>query len=177
MGSGAVSYFSGTVPGSAFRARNDGRRPIPTLIPYYEQIDQTVSIDIQATYGGWLLKFEGFSRSGQGPRFTAFAAGFEYTFTTIFGTGADLGVLSEYLYDERGKTFENPFDNDVFVGSRLALNNVSGTDLLAGVVIDADTRRTRCSRKARHESAMRSCSKSRRGPGGSRRVRPAVLVP
>ena len=45
----------------------------------------------------------------------------------------------EYHYDERGKEGLAPFDDDIFVGSRLAFNDVQSTDILAGAIIDRDT--------------------------------------
>ena len=47
----------------------------------------------------------------------------------------------EYLYD--GRNTESPptaFDNDLFLGSRLALNDASDTSILAGLAVDLDTR-------------------------------------
>lgn len=32
----------------------------------------------------------------------------------------------------------SPFDNDIFLGTRFSLNNVAGTQFLAGVIVDAD---------------------------------------
>ncbi len=136
---------------------------MPFLIPNYESINQT-GLDIQATFGGWLWKGEAISRSGQGDRFYAFTGGFEYTFGNIGNTGADLGLLAEYHYDSRdaidfdalqvGLTNGDPgflasladqwlsvslFDNDTFVGTRVALNDVQSTAFLAGAVIDNNT--------------------------------------
>ena len=50
-------------------------------------------------------------------------------------SGADVGFLVEYLWDERSAG-PIPFGDDVFVGSRLALNDVQSSTLLAGVVVD-----------------------------------------
>ena len=55
---------------------------------------------------------------------------------------ADLGLLLEYSFDGRSDDFsEAPptlFDDDLFAGARLALNDVQNTELLAGVVIDRE---------------------------------------
>lgn len=128
-----LSHFSGT-----------SREPviIPTITgagaPFYHTIDQT-GLDLQATTGGWLLKFEAINRFGQGDRFFAATAGFEYTLSNIKNSGIDVGLIMEYHYDERGKEGPAPFDDDIFVGSRLAFNDVQSTDLLAGAIIDRDT--------------------------------------
>ena len=52
---------------------------------------------------------------------------------------ADLGLLAEYLHDGRDdRTPETPFEDDVFLGARLTLNDVEDTALLAGVILDLD---------------------------------------
>ncbi len=65
--------------------------------------------------------------------------GFEYTLVGLFDSSTDLGFLTEYSWDERGKLALSPFDNDVFVASRLGLNDVQGTELLSGVLVDLET--------------------------------------
>ena len=51
-------------------------------------------------------------------------------------TGLDLGVLAEYSYDERGAEALTPLEDDVFVGARLAFNDVQSTEFLAGAAVD-----------------------------------------
>ncbi len=132
-----VAHFSGTgreprlVPGLD-RSRE------PVLKPFYEQIDQT-SLDLQVTKGGWLWKLESISRRDLRERFGAATGGFEYTFADLRGSGADVGVLGEYLYDERGERAPTPFQDDLFVATRLALNDVQDTRLLAAATIDRDS--------------------------------------
>jgi hypothetical protein len=109
------------------------------LTPYYDVIHQT-GLDIQRTKGGWLWKFEGIHRSGQERTFTAITAGFEYTFYGVFGSAVDVGLLSEYLWDGRGKSAAHaPFDDDVFLGARITLNDTQDTNLLAGAIVDTHT--------------------------------------
>lgn len=129
-----LSHFSGTTREPVFRAGTDsaGRA---VLIPVYDTIDQT-GLDVQATKGDWLWKLEAISRSGQGPRYAAAVGGFEYTLYGIFDSGADLGLLTEYLYDERGDRATTPFEDDLFVGARLAMNDVASSEVLAGVITD-----------------------------------------
>jgi hypothetical protein len=110
----------------------------PVLLPLYEQIEQT-SLDIQATKGGWLWKLEAISRRSRRERFHAAIGGFEYTFGDLQGSGIDLGVLAEYLYDERDERATTPFENDLFLATRLAFNDVQDTNLLAGGTVDLDT--------------------------------------
>lgn len=108
------------------------------LRPHYDLIHQT-SLDVQYTTGPWLLKLEAMTRSGQGDRFFAAVGGFEYTFFGAFDSDADLGLLAEYLHDGRNaRTPQTPFEDDIFLGTRLALNDVEDTELLAGVILDLD---------------------------------------
>ncbi len=119
------------------------------LLPVYDRITQG-GLDVQYTAGAWLFKGEAIVREGQGETFFASVAGFEYTVYQIFGKAWDLGLLAEYLYDDRddgftseafGLTSEAPFtafQNDVFAGARLAINDTQDTSILAGVSVDAE---------------------------------------
>ena len=85
-----------------------------------------------------MLKLETLRRDGHGRTFNAVVAGFEYTWFSVKG-GADLGILGEYLYD--GRDTEAPvvsLEDDIFVGLRLALNDVNDTMLLVGSIFDRD---------------------------------------
>lgn len=107
----------------------------PVLIPFYDIIHQT-SLDLQATKGSMLWKLEALHRSGQGKTYNALASGFEYTFTGIFDTAIDFGLLGEYHYDDRGKTAPTIFNDDIAIGSRLTLNDIQSTQALMGILID-----------------------------------------
>ncbi len=115
------------------------------LIPNYDIITQ-LGVDLQYTREAWLWKLEGIVREGQGDTFGALVAGFEYTFYQISESAADLGVLVEYLHDGRDSdvttTPPTVFDDDIFIGTRLALNDVQNTSVLAGGIIDFDDQST-----------------------------------
>ena len=131
----AAGYFSGTSrePRFTLATRGDGE---PRLIPIYDQMDQA-NLELQWTVEAWLWKLEAITRWGHGDRFSAVVAGFEYTFFNLLGTTLDLGVLGEYLYDGRSAAAPGtPFENDVFVGARLAFNDVGSTSILAGGIVD-----------------------------------------
>ncbi len=109
------------------------------LIPTYNLINQG-GLDLQYTQDGWLWKFEGLIREGQGDTFTAAVGGFEYTFYQINDDAWDLGVLAEYQYDGRDHNAPSTIaDRDVFVGARLALNDIQDTSILAGMSFDTQT--------------------------------------
>ena len=107
------------------------------LTPFYDIINQT-SLDLQYTGEEWIWKLEAFRRQGQGDSYFAAAGGFEYTFVGVFDSAADLGIIGEYAWDERGDDAPTPFENDVVIGARLALNDAQSTELLSGLVFDLD---------------------------------------
>ena len=43
------------------------------------------------------------------------------------------------MYDERGDLALSPFEDDLFAAIRFAFNDVAGTALLSGVVVDRET--------------------------------------
>ena len=132
-----ISFFSGTnrEPVLIPRITSAGDSE---LVPFYELINQ-VALDLQWTHNDWIWKLEAFNRSRCEDDFYACIFGLEYTVPRFLGSKADLGILSEYLYDDRGNTASTPFENDIFLGSRLAVNDVQNTELLIGVIFDADT--------------------------------------
>ena len=128
----AAGYFRGTSREPRLSLNDDESR----LIPIYDQMDQA-SLELQWTIEAWLWKLEAIARWGHGEHFSAAVAGFEYTFFNLLGTAFDLGVLGEYLYDGRSAAAPGtPFENDVFVGARLAFNDVGSTSILGGAIID-----------------------------------------
>lgn len=109
------------------------------LIPFYEIIQQT-SVDVQATLGSWLWKFETLYRAGMEEDFYALTGGFEYTSVGVFESSADLGMLAEIMFDQRREHATTPFNNDIFLGLRWAVNDEQSTELLFGVIYDWETR-------------------------------------
>ena len=107
----------------------------PALVAFYP-LRTHIALDIQATYDAWLLKLEALQQKRRGELAFTTAAGFEYTYYQVFETDADIGILAEYLYHDDK---ENPFQNDLFLGSRLTLNDEASTELLVGMIIDLDT--------------------------------------
>src|SRR5690606_30099493 len=134
----ALSHFHGTNRDPLFLPGVDGGGN-PVLIPYYNLIDQT-GVEMQATFGGLLLKAEGIRRAQVGENQVAAVTGFEYTAYNILSGSSDVGFLMEYLWDDRGRNPDNPFEDDLFAALRWTANDVSGTTLLAGAIFDLDTR-------------------------------------
>ena len=118
-----------------------------SFTPHYTLITQA-GIDLQFTRDAWLWKFEGIVREGQGTTFAAVVAGLEYTFFQVAESDIDLGLIVEGLYDGRDKLnfddvrrkqiFPTIFDKDIFLGTRLALNDVQDSSVLVGFVTDIE---------------------------------------
>ncbi|MGB5686061.1 MAG: hypothetical protein WBM35_09625, partial [Candidatus Electrothrix sp.] len=130
-----LSHFIGTSREPDLVLGGDMRHPV--FLPYYAQIGQT-GLDVQMVAGDWLLKGEALYRTGQGRSFAAAVCGFEYTFYGIHASGADLGIVGEYVFDDRADKSLTVFNNDVIGGFRLALNDAAGTEILAGLMKDIE---------------------------------------
>ena len=133
----AVSHFWGTSRDPRFEefTRADGRE---MLAPVYDIIHQT-GLELQYTTDTTLWKFEGIRHGGfrTSDDFLAMVGGFEYTLFGVAETPVDLGLLAEYLWDDRDAGAAGTLqENDVFLGSRLALNDVEATEALVGVSTD-----------------------------------------
>lgn len=109
-----------------------------TLVPYYDQIDQT-GLDVQLTKGNWLWKLEAIRRCGQGKPFTAVTGGCEYTFYQVFESKIDVGLLAEWIYDNRQSGILRNSSNDLFLGTRVSFNDTHGTSVMAGGIVDPET--------------------------------------
>ena len=124
------------------------------LAPHYEQIRQ-FGLDAQLTIEAWLLKLEAIYRQGarNGVRnpldptdlgkeedYAAFVVGGEYAFSGIFESDADLTLLAEWIVDGRRHRATNQYQNDLFLGARLALNDVQDASFTLGTLTDLDYR-------------------------------------
>lgn len=109
----------------------------------YEQVAQ-IGFDGQYTTGPTLFKLEAIHRwdetntAGQVENYAAATGGVEYTLYGIADTNMDLGLIGEYAWDQRGANARTPFENDLFAGVRLALNDSQDTSLLALGSMDLD---------------------------------------
>ena len=139
-----LSAFVGTSREPLFLA-DHSLEPLPAidapLIPYYEQIRQ-FGVDAQLTTDPWLYKMEAVRRSGsrnllgREEDYYAFNVGLERTLYGLFGSRSDLTSLAEWHYDGRGRRATSVWANDLYVSGVLALNDVQGTELVAGILVD-----------------------------------------
>ncbi|NQY15611.1 MAG: hypothetical protein HRT81_17430 [Henriciella sp.] len=132
-----LAYFKGTGREPSFVLDTDENLD-PVLRPRYSQIEQG-SVDVQMTLDVLLLKFEGLVREELGETSSMATGGFEYSVYGAFGTSADIGMIVEYAYDERGSRSANPYDNDIFAGVRLGFNDANATSILGEVGVDLNT--------------------------------------
>jgi hypothetical protein len=133
-----LSWFSGTSREPDLFRLFDPRALSTT--PYYALIDQ-YGVDLQLTTDAWLFKLEAIQRDhsdSQTEDFAAATIGSEYTFVGIFGSVYDLGALAEYSWDQRDQNSSSLFQNDIFIGARLVLNDISDSQLLFGFAQDLD---------------------------------------
>ncbi|UCH81804.1 MAG: hypothetical protein JSW20_04060 [Nitrospiraceae bacterium] len=130
-----IYHFNGTGREPSFTLGFDPGGLV--LVPKYWLIEQT-GLDVQAVKGNLLLKLESLYRSGQGDSFYALVGGLEYSFYNVVSRGVDIGLIVEWAYDDRDEDVSVVFNNDLMTGVRLALNDVSGTEVLAGFIIDLD---------------------------------------
>ena len=139
-----ISFFRGT-------SREPYLRPIdkvgtePVLVQHYEQIQQ-LGLEVQWTLASWLLKAEVVGRAdarnllGLEEDYVAAVLGGEYTLHAS-AANATVSLLAEWSYDSRvdaatpGRS-PNVLQNDVFVGARLAFDDVQSTELAASLVSD-----------------------------------------
>jgi len=125
-----ISHFYGT-----------GREPVfdfnqtTNSIGIYPIINQT-GIDVQITHNAFLWKVESINRTSTIQNMFAVTAGLEYTFGNIVNSGIDIGLLGEYLFDSRDEFALNALQNDFFLGSRIAFNDVQSTEILIGNIKD-----------------------------------------
>ena len=131
-----LSYFNGT--------SREPRLEISgtSLIPVYDVIDQ-VGLDIQATLDATLLKLEAITRDGhQGVgarRFSAVVAGVEHTFSQVFATSWDVGLVVEFDWDDRPPSAPPTiYDKDIFIGTRFAFNDANDSSGLLGALVDVE---------------------------------------
>ncbi|MFK7887902.1 MAG: hypothetical protein AB8G16_13665 [Gammaproteobacteria bacterium] len=131
-----LAHFSGTMREPRFELALDPATG-PFLTTNYDRLEQT-SLDVQATKGDTLWKLELVSRHNFDGRSTAFVAGIEHTFNGVFDSAIDVGLISEYLFDDQ-PALRTSTRNDFALGTRIAFNDVQDTELLAFGIIDADT--------------------------------------
>ena len=135
------------------------------LAPRYPLLKQ-VGIDAQGLYGDLAIKTETIHQSGDEiESHVETVTGVEYTLVGFLSPlqenekipgswctsetrnpfkklacndRMDLGLVLEYLWDQRGNDSNQPFQNDLLAGFRFAFNDAASSDALFGIVQDLD---------------------------------------
>ncbi len=95
-----------------------------------------IGVDYQIIVKNTIVKLESIYRGGNFEDIFAVTGGLEYTFGNIKNKGLDIGVLAEYIFDNRRELTFSSLDNDIFLGTRVVLNDVAGTEFLFGIFQD-----------------------------------------
>ena len=109
------------------------------LVPDYRRLKQ-FSLDAQYVLDAWAFKLEALTRDLGGGHSLAAVGGFEYTLGDAWNSGWDVGVLAEYLYDQNVDLVSSRYDHDYFFGTRWSANDIAGTQILAGGIVDKSRR-------------------------------------
>ena len=140
-----LSYFSGIdrLPSDFFPVEFAPTGQPTVAVPVYSLINQA-GIDGQVFVGDWTWKLEAINkeyRSGlrKGSHNLQAVGGFEYTWVGFTGGFSDLGFVVEYHYSDGNKR-ETIFDNDLATALRYVMNDAQSTEVLGGLITDADTR-------------------------------------
>ena len=136
-------HYIGSVDIGLSHFYGNGREPL--FIPnfdfnieaFYPVINQT-GLDIQVTENAFLWKLESIYRTSSTQDFFALTGGVEFTLSNIKSSGIDIGVLLEYLYDNRDELALTGLQNDIFLGTRIAFNDVQSTEILIGGISDLE---------------------------------------
>lgn len=148
-----LSYFDGTArePQLLLAAPpNAGRQAVMQAFYAYRR---QAGLDVQATLGPWLVKLDALQETqnyyqGALPTLASpfeevttnrATGGIEYSFYNVFNSGTDIGLVAEYMWDERELDAPHPFGNDFGIGLRWTANDVQSTAVLIGTIIDLDS--------------------------------------
>ena len=97
-----ISYFNGTsreaIP---ILAGVDSSGTPVAFSSYYQQMQQ-FGLELQYIWEDWAFKFEGTHQAMNTGDFNSAVTGFEYTVSDVASSGIDVGLLAEYMWNDRG---------------------------------------------------------------------------
>lgn len=117
---------------------------------YYSEMSQ-LGIDASYLWGDMTFKLEAVHRDIGNDSYTAGVVGVEKTISEVFNKPWDLTLFAEYNTDSRGNNGQAFLQNDLFLGSRLALNDSASTEVRLGGFFDV----TNSSQSVRFEASRR----------------------
>jgi len=135
----AVSYYKGHAR-SPYFTPNLEEVGVITLQPNYARIEQA-GFELLWIKGQLLAKLESVYRSTDDENFTGLGIGLEREFPRIGSSKNALTLYGEYYYDGRKSGSSSPitpFQNDIFLGLRLAVNDLNSTEYELRLTRDLD---------------------------------------
>lgn len=132
----AVFYFDGIDRTPYFDFNDDLLNP--SLLPVYTGVEQW-GLELEFIHNNLALKLEAVRKNDAFFNYWAGVASTEYNFLSAFGTPADVTLVAEYLWDERGLATPDLFENDIGVATRIAFNDQASSELLLSGVYDTKT--------------------------------------
>ena len=144
------NYGDSDVSFQLFRGTSRDASTLPivegTELKYFASFERITQLGFffQKVHGPLIFKFEGIKRNGQKnskyerENYQSYITGLEYVFTRVFNKVWDLNFFTEYSNDDRGSYSTDIFQNDLFIGSRINLNDVEGTEITQALTIDLD---------------------------------------
>lgn len=136
-----LSWFKGTDRVPRFLPHIGGLGSV-SLAPQYVQIEKW-GLELQYAWRDILFKLEAIDQkrtqvSDDPMDHQAMTVGLEFTWAQVI-SGVDLGLLLEYLYDDREDVSLGAFDNHIFPAMRVALNHQDGGEFLIGAILSCST--------------------------------------
>ena len=152
-----LSFYEGNTKDPAL-VLNSGK-----FIPKYSEITQ-LGLDLQATKGDTLYKSEVVYRenqydyNGNIEDYTNLILGIEHNNYGIIEKSWDLANIIEYSYDTRSTKSHHGYQNDLFLGARLVLNDIEDTQYFVSIQNDLDknTRALTFNYESRFFSSLRA---------------------
>ena len=132
-----LSFYEGNTKDPAL-VLNSGK-----FVPKYSEITQ-LGLDLQATKENTLYKSEvvyrenQYDNNGNIEDYTNLILGIEHSNYGILEKSWDLSNIVEYSYDTRSTKSHHGYQNDLFFGARLVLNDIEDTQYFVSIQNDLD---------------------------------------
>jgi len=126
----SVSYYYGHARMPWFELQLDNSNQPTGLTPMYDLINQT-SFEMLWLPGNTIFKLESFYQSNKVDDFFAAGIGFEREIPKLGPGNTSLTFYGEAYFDDRNQNLSQAlaiFQKDIFIGTRLALNDVSSSE-------------------------------------------------
>ncbi|MEL7451237.1 MAG: hypothetical protein AAFN78_18640, partial [Pseudomonadota bacterium] len=98
-------------------------------------------VEVLRVQGDFVWKLEGIYQHGGLDDFFGFGAGFEREWARLGDSNASLSVFAELYVDDRDEATGvaiTPFQRDLFLGARVALNDINSTEFQVRLTTDLE---------------------------------------